>query len=127
MWFAIRNLLFFRVLIATFGSAAVLVPLAVLFGWMGWPVAMVLLALGLPLLVVLAFLGFPFFVVFGLTGVMVALLGAVLTIGLIALKVFLFVVLPVVLLVKLARWSWRKMRGRNGAEVHEAPAPEVAT
>jgi membrane protein implicated in regulation of membrane protease activity len=92
---------------------------------MGWPVALVLLALGLPLLAVLALLGFPFFVVFGLTAVMLALLGAVLTVGLIALKVFVFVVLPVLLVVKLSRWIWRSLRGKNGVTVHAAPAPEV--
>jgi hypothetical protein len=121
----LKQLLLFRVLLATFGSVAVLVPLAMLFGGMGWPVALVLLALGLPLLAVLALLGFPFFVVFGLTAVMLTLLGAVLTVGLVALKIFIFVVLPVLLVVKLFRWIWRSLRGRNGASVHEAPAPEV--
>jgi hypothetical protein len=125
MWLMLKQLFFFRVFLATLGSLGVLVPLALVFGWLGWPVGMVLLALGLPLLVVLALVGFPFFVVFGLTIVMVALLGAVLTVGLIALKIFLFVVLPVVLFVKVCMWLWGLVRRKDNVAVHGPPAPEV--
>ena len=49
---------------------------------------------------------------------MMAVLFAVVTIGIVALKIFLFVVLPVWLLWKLASWAFGR-RDRGG------PAPET--
>ena len=115
MWSLIKVILgkfgMLRGLLALLASIAAALPIALaLLKLVGWPVLVVMLVLGLPLLLVLAVLGFPFVVVLGIAVVAMSVVFAVITLGVIALKVFLFVVLPAWLLWRLASWAF----GRRG-------------
>ncbi len=98
-------------LLKTFGGLAVLIPIAFILKLVGLPVLMVLGVLALPVLFVLFVLGLPIFLVLLVGGGLMALVFFVLSIGLIALKVFIFVVLPIMLVFKLFQWIFR---GSNG-------------
>jgi hypothetical protein len=86
------------------------------------PIAFLLKAIGLPLLIVLSVLALPVFLLlflFGLPVFLVLLAGALamgvlfaaLSLGVVALKIAIFVVLPAWLLWQLVSWAFR---GRNG-------------
>ena len=105
------KLAFFRLLLTLLGSVLVVVPLGLaMLKFLALPLLAVLALVGLPLLFVVALLGFPFFVVFAIAGVALALLAGVAVFGVIALKLFLFVVVPVWLVYRFARWM---VRGRS--------------
>ncbi len=117
MWSIIKAVLIkfgiLRGLIAVLGSLAAVLPIAIaLIKLVGWPVLAVLFVLALPLLLVLALLGFPFIVVLGIAGVVLGTAFAVITVGIVAFKFFLFVVLPVWLAWRVAKWAF----GRGGGE-----------
>ena len=96
---------FLRVLLTTLGSVLVVLPLGLaMLKFLALPLVAVLAIIGLPLLFVIALLGFPFFIVFAIGGVALALLAAVVSFGFIALKLFLFVVLPIWIMVRAIRW-----------------------
>jgi Zn-dependent protease with chaperone function len=129
MWSLIKVILgrfaLLRGLLALLASIAAVLPIALaLLKFVGWPVLVVMLVLGLPLLVVLALFGFPLIAVLTIGGVVMSMVFAVVTLGVIALKVFLFVVLPVWLLWKLASWAFRRRDG--GERVPETPKSVTA-
>ena len=111
-------------------------------GWLGalFPIALLLKSIGLPLLgilgvvagplLILLFLfGLPLFLVFGVAALVIGLLAVTVIIGLAALKFFIFVVLPVVLMFKLARWLWCRIfkRGDGGTTPPPpTPGPDMA-
>ena len=100
------KLAFFRVLLTLLGSVLVVLPVGLLLiKFLAIPLLAVLAIVGLPLLFVVALLGFPFFIVFAIGGVALALLAAVVTFGFVALKIFLFVVLPIWILLRVMRWA----------------------
>jgi hypothetical protein len=110
-----------RGLIAVLSSLAAILPIAIaLIKLLGWPIIAVLFVLSMPLLLVLAIIGFPLMAVLGIAALVMGIAFAVITLGLIALKFFLFVVLPIWLLWKAASWAFR---GRGGGEKR---APEGA-
>lgn len=112
-----------RALLTLLGSVLVAVPAGLLLlKVVALPLLAVLAIVGLPLLFVIALLGFPFFIVFAIGGVALAVLAGVAVFGIIALKLFLFVVLPVWIVFRLARWIARGGR----SDVH-APAASDAT
>ena len=118
MWAIVKAILLkfgvLRGLIAVLGSLVAVLPIALaLIKLLGWPLLLVLLVLGLPLLIVLALVGFPFIAVLGIAGVVMGVVVAVIKIGIVALKLFLFVVLPVWVVWKAAS---RAFRGRGGDE-----------
>jgi hypothetical protein len=90
-------------------AGILLAPIAFILKLIGWPVFLILGALAVPVMFVLFILGLPIFMVLILGGGILALMAMTLTIGAIALKVALFVVLPVWLVWKLAR----KLRGQH--------------
>ena len=130
MWSLIKLILgrfaLLRGLLALLASIAAVLPIALaLLKLVGWPLLVVMLVLGLPLLLLLAVLGFPFIVVLAIGAVVMSLVFAVITFGVIALKVFLFVVLPAWLLWKLASRAFRRRDG--GERVPETPKGATAT
>ena len=93
------------------GGLGVLVPIALLLKAVGLPLLAVLSVVALPLLILLFVIGLPVFLVLLVGGMIMGLLGMVLTIGVAAIKVVIFVVLPVMLLVKLLRWIFKRGGG----------------
>jgi len=97
-----------RLLWKLLGGLGLFLPLAFLLKLVGLPALMVLGVLALPLLFVLFIIGLPIFLVFAVGGVFLAFVFLALTLGLVALKVALFVVLPIWLVWQLARWIFKK-------------------
>ncbi|HEX4933166.1 MAG TPA: hypothetical protein VFV33_08310 [Gemmatimonadaceae bacterium] len=117
------KLTFIRGLLALLASVLVVLPLGLaMLKVLALPLVAVLALIGLPLLVVIALLGFPFFVVFAIAGVVLALLAAVVTFGFIALKVFLFVILPGWLAYCFVRWV---VRGASRGQAESRAAADV--
>lgn len=113
---------FLRALLALVASVLVVVPLGLgLLKLFALPLLAVLGILALPLLFVVALLGFPLFLVFAIAGVALGMLAAVVTFGVVALKLFLFVVLPVWLLYRGVRWMVRGPRQRDQGPAHSTP------
>lgn len=115
MWALIKALLIkwamLKWILKTIGSLGLWVPIAFLLKMFGLPVLMVLGVLALPILIVLALFGMPFILVFLLAGALLAILSAVLSFGLLALKI----VVPIVLVVWILKWMW----GSNGSKPDE--------
>jgi len=123
MWAIIKALLMkfglLRGIFAVLGSLAAVLPIALaLIKLLGWPLLIVMLVLGLPLVLVLAIIGFPLIAVLAIAGIVMGLAFAALTLGAIALKFFLFVVLPIWVMWKVASWAFGKRRdsGERPAE-----------
>ena len=100
MWSLLLKWTVLRLALRSFGWLAILIPIALALKGIGLPVLMVLGTLALPVLVLLAIVGLPFIAVFVFGGVLLSILGAVLTLGLLAIKI----VVPIVLVVWLVRW-----------------------
>jgi hypothetical protein len=98
------------------GSLAVLVPLAFLLKFIGLPLLGILGVVAAPVLLLLFLFGLPVILVLGGGAILMSLVFAALTIGMFALKFFIFVVLPIYLIVKLLRWLFRRARGGEGGE-----------
>ena len=92
-----------------------LVPIAFVLKLVGLPILAVLGVLALPVMFVLFFLGLPVFLVLIVAALLMGGLFFVLTIGLVALKIFLFVVLPIWLVWTVATFFWRMIRPAPGA------------
>jgi hypothetical protein len=101
--------------IKSFVGLGLLVPLAFVLKFVGLPVLIVLGVLAAPVMFVLFLLGLPVFLVLIVAALLMAGLFFVLTIGLIALKIFLFVILPVWLVWTVATFFWRMIRPASGA------------
>ena len=124
MWTLIKGLLLkvamLKWLLKSLGSLGILVPIAFVLKMVGLPVLMVLAVLALPILIMLALFGMPFILVFLLGGALMAILSAVLTFGIMALKI----IVPIVLLVWVLRW----VMGWNGSKPDDgSTTPPPAT
>ena len=97
--------------------AVLFVPVAFVLKLIGIPIMMVLSVLAIPVFLVLLVMGLPIFLVLAAGGAIMGLMFAVLSIGFAALKIFLFIVLPVLICMKLASWifGWGKPK-------HDTPA-----
>lgn len=80
-----------------------LVPLAAVLKFIGLPVLFVLGLLGAPVFLVLGAIGLPMMLVLGIGGALIVALGLFLTLGILAIKI----VLPIVLVVWFVRWLRR--------------------
>lgn len=96
------------------GGLGLLIPIAFILKVIGLPVLLVLMVLALPVLALLFLFGLPIFLVLLVGGMFMGLVGAVLSIGLVALKIAIFVVLPIWLTMKLVGWIFRGFRRRRG-------------
>jgi hypothetical protein len=128
MWSIVKAVLIklgvLRGLIAVLGSLAAILPIAIaLIKLIGLPLLVVMLVLGLPLLLVLALFGFPFIAVLAIGGIVMGMVFAAITLGVIALKFFLFVVLPIWLVWKVAKWA---LGWRDGGELRTPETPRSA-
>jgi hypothetical protein len=99
--------------IKTLVGVGVLVPVAMILKVVGLPILAVLSVLALPVLFVLFLFGLPIFVVLIVGAVLLAGVFFLLTLGMFALKIFLFVVLPIWLIWKVAGWLMRLIRPRQ--------------
>lgn len=102
--------------IKSFVGLGLLVPIAFVLKLVGLPVLIVLGVLAAPVMVVLFLLGLPVFLVLIAAALLMGGLFFVLTIGVVAFKIFLFVVLPILLLWTVVTLVWGLIR----------PAPAAA-
>jgi hypothetical protein len=90
------------------GGLGLLLPIALLLKTIGLPVLFVLMVLALPVLALLFLFGLPIILVMVFGGMLMGLMGMVLSIGIAAIKFGLFVILPIWLLWRLVCWIFRK-------------------
>src|SRR5437588_11588471 len=109
-WLAMR-LAIVRWIVKILGLAAFL-PIALLLKAVGLPILIVLAVLALPVLFLLFLFGLPIFLVLLAGGIAMSVLFAVLSLGMVALKLAIFVALPVRLRWKLLPWLF--VPGRSG-------------
>ena len=107
MWSLITSLLakwaLLKLLLQTFGSLGWLIPIAFILKFIGLPVLAVLALLALPVFIILAIVGLP--IMFVLVAGILLLVGffAMLSIGILVLKI----AIPVLLVYWLLRWWFR--------------------
>jgi hypothetical protein len=126
MWSAIRWLVLRIAAIRwlfKLGGLAFLLPLAMLLKTIGLPILMVLAVLALPVLIILFLFGLPIFLVFIAGSMLMGLIGMVLTVGIAALKIGLFVVLPIWLAWALASKIFGKKKGGDDSSPSSSPPP----
>jgi hypothetical protein len=102
---------------------ALLLPFAFLLKVVGIPLLLIMLVLGFPILILLFLFGLPIFAVLAVGGLLMGLIGTVLTVGVAALKIAIFVVLPIWLMWKLAStlFGWACKRGDTGGDSSTPP------
>lgn len=88
----------------------VLVPVAFILKFVGLPILAVLGVLAAPVLIILFILGLPIFMVLIVGGLLLGALFFVMSIGLVAIKFLIFVVLPIWLVWIVASWVWKLAR-----------------
>lgn len=96
--------------IKTIVGLGVLVPVAMILKFVGLPILAVLGVLAMPVLFVLFLFGLPIFLVLVFGGLLLGGLFFLMTLGIFAFKIFLFVVLPIWLIWKVASFLWRLAR-----------------
>jgi hypothetical protein len=134
MWSAIRWLVL-RLVAARWlfklGGLAFLVPLALLLKTIGLPILGVLGVLVFPILVLLFLFGLPIFLVLVFGSLFIGMLGMVLTLGVAAIKIGLFVVLPAWLVWKLFTKVFRRggdsHGGTNGGSAKSDTSSDTST
>ena len=116
MWSMIRWLVLrfaaLRWLMKLFGLG-LFIPIAFLLKIIGLPLLAILSVIGLPILAILFLFGLPVILVFVFGSMLMGLVGVLLSIGFVALKFFIFIVLPIWLFATVAGklWSWMFKRG----------------
>jgi hypothetical protein len=131
MWAIIKAILIklgvARWLIAVLGSLLAVLPIVLaLIKFLGWPLLVVLFIVGLPLLLVLALIGFPIVAVVAITGIVMGIAFAVIKVGILLLKLFLFVVLPAYVAWKVLSWAFRRRGGDEGRAPERPTSAETA-
>lgn len=119
MWSAIQWLVVRIAAVRWFlklGWLGALIPIALLLKTIGLPLLAVLAVVGLPILALLFLFGLPIFLVLIVGAMLVGFLGMVLSIGVVVIKIALFVVLPIWLFWKLGKtaFGWACKRGDGG-------------
>ncbi|HKN67897.1 MAG TPA: hypothetical protein VJW73_16550 [Gemmatimonadaceae bacterium] len=123
-WLAMR-LAVVRWIFKVLGLVAFL-PIAFLLKAVGLPLLIVLAVLALPVLFLLFLFGLPIFLVLLVGGLAMGALFVALSIGMLALKFAIFVVLPIWLTYKLVAWLFRGRGGVSRPDVH-GPEPSTGT
>jgi hypothetical protein len=130
MWSAIRWLVLRIAAIRwlfKLGGLAFLLPIALLLKTIGLPLLGILSILALPVLILLFLFGLPVFLVFIFGSMLRGLIGMVLTIGLAAVKIGLFVVLPLWLMwtvaSKISGWTFKRGGGDDSTSKGTTPPP----
>lgn len=133
MWSALQWLVIRVAAIRWFfklGWLGLLIPIVLVLKTIGLPVLAVLSIVALPILILLLLFGLPIFLVLIFGGLVMGFLGMVLTLGVAALKIGLFVVLPAWLLWKLACAIFGRGKGDDSSSsppVNDGPPPASAT
>jgi hypothetical protein len=96
-----------------------LVPLAAVLKFIGLPLLFVLGILGAPVFLILGAIGLPVMLVIGIGGALIVAVGLFLTLGLLAIKI----VLPIVLIVWFVRWLRRS--GSAGVAPTSGPVSDL--
>jgi len=113
------------------GGLAFLVPIALLLKTIGLPILGVLGVLAFPILVLLFLFGLPIFLVLLFGSLFIGMLGMVLTLGLAAIKIGLFIVLPAWLVWKLFAKVFRRggdsHDGTNGGSTKSDTSSDAST
>ena len=126
MWSAIRWLVLRLAAIRwlfKLGGLAFFIPIVMLLKAIGLPLLAVLSIVAIPLLFLLFLFGLPIFLVMLAGGAIMGLLSLVVTLGIAALKIGIFVVLPIWLTFKLFSWVFHRGRGKGGGSSGETPPP----
>lgn len=134
MWSMIRWLVLrfaaLRWLMKLFGLG-LFIPVAFLLKVIGLPLLAILGVIGLPILALLFLFGLPLILVLVFGSMLMGLVGVLLSIGFVALKVFIFIVLPIWLIVTIVGklWSWMFKRGgdNGGGSPPASPKPADTT
>ena len=105
-------------------SMLAFLPIAFLLKAVGLPLLIVLAVLALPVLFLLFLFGLPIFLVLLVGGLAMGALFVALSIGMLALKFAIFVVLPILLVYKLVSWLFR---GRGGVARKDVHGPDPST
>ena len=131
MWAAIRWLVVRIAMIRwlfKLGWLGLLIPIVLLLKTIGLPVLAVLSIVAIPIFFLLLLFGLPVILVVVLGSTLMGFLGLVLTLGVVALKIGLFVVLPIWLMWTLAtkayRWSCKRDNGESSSR--DVPPPDTA-
>jgi hypothetical protein len=119
MWTLLKTLFLkfaaFRAIWAAIRALFVALPVAFLFKIFGAPMLMLLAVVALPILIILALVGLPFLFVLVIGGGLLAVVFALLTVGMAVLKMLL----PFILLYWVVKLIWRW--GFGGGREHGAP------
>ncbi len=115
MWLLLKGFALRFLVGRTVGGAfltllAAIIPLGAVLKLIGLPLLLVLAVIGAPLILLLAVIGLPVLLVVGFGAMLLALLGALLTLGLLAIKI----VVPIVLIVWFVKWIARVGKLRDG-------------
>jgi hypothetical protein len=89
-------------------------PFAFLLKLIGLPILAVLAVVGLPIIALLFLFGLPVILVLGFGGLLMGLVAVALMIGLAALKIFIFIVLPIWLVWTIVGSVWARVCKRRG-------------
>jgi hypothetical protein len=106
------------------GGLGLLLPIALLLKTIGIPLLMILAVLAMPVLILLFLFGLPIFMVLAAGAAIMGLVGLLLTIGGAALKIGIFVVLPVWLIWKMTSGGFRWVFKRGGDCTPPSDTPE---
>lgn len=122
MWLLLKGLALRFIVGRTVGGAfslllLLLVPLGGVLKFIGLPLLIILGVLGAPIFLLLAAIGLPALIVVGVGGVLLLLMGVFLSLGLLALKI----VLPIVLIVWFVKWVRRRWAREPGLDADVAP------
>ena len=98
------------------GGLGLLLPVALLLKAIGLPLLAILAVVALPILILLFLFGLPIFLVLIFGTMAMGLVGVVLTIGVVAIKIGLFVVLPVWLIWKFGSLVCGRFCKRRGTD-----------
>ena len=103
-----------RYLLGALGGLLALWPVAWLLKIIGIPLLIVLAIVGVPLIILLVAIGLPVLAVMAVGGMILGLLGLVLSVGMVVVKIGIFVVLPLLLVWGLYRWLMESGKKRGG-------------
>jgi hypothetical protein len=140
MWSAIRWLVLRIAMVRwlfKLGWLGLLIPVVLILKTIGLPILAVLSIVAIPIVLLLLLFGLPILLVFIFGSLFMGFLGLVLTIGVAALKIGLFVVLPIWLIWTLGRkvywWSCKRDNGDSssdtqpGSSAPGGPTPEPSS
>lgn len=122
MWLLLKGLALRFIVGRTVGGAfslllLLLVPLGGVLKFIGLPLLLILGVLGAPIFLLLAAIGLPALFVVGVGGVLLLMLGIFLSLGILAIKI----VLPIVLIVWFVKWVRRRWASEPGLDAGAAP------